>query len=101
VKLTPDNIQPLLTDLYGAPWQDALRPGEDPESFATQLRLLDAVQCPRCDDWHEDGDLVTTDAHADAWCGPCWGAEADDAETMAYHEHCNDGVRAAYERTAR
>lgn len=90
MKLTPDNIHIPLVEAFGPDWREDA--GENPDAFDTQLKMLDATLCPRCDEWWEDGDLVATDAHEDAWCGPCWEAEADDAETMAYHEYCLEGA---------
>jgi hypothetical protein len=93
MRLTPDNIRIALVEAYGTWWQDALSPDQDVESFTTQLQMIDAVRCPRCDEWWEDGDLVTTDAHADAWCGPCWEAEAQEADLhSAYYDHCWEGA---------
>ena len=93
MKLTPDNIHIALVEAYGTWWQDALSPDQDAESFTTQLQMIDAVRCPRCTDWWEDGDLVTTDAHADAWCGPCWEAEAQECKPFTpYYDHCWAGA---------
>lgn len=88
MRLTPDNIHIPLVEAFGPDWRE-----EAGEDFAAQLQAVDAVRCPGCDCWWEDGDLVTTYAHADAWCGPCWEAEAQEADLYsAYYDHCWDGA---------
>lgn len=88
MKLTPDNIHVPLVEAFGPDWRE-----EVGESFIAQLKLLDATLCPRCAEWWEGGDLVTTDAHADAWCGPCWEAEAQECKPFTpYYDHCWAGA---------
>jgi hypothetical protein len=91
MRLTPDNIHIPLVEAFGPDWREDA--GENPDAFDTQLKVLDATLCPRCDEWWEDGDLVATDAHEDAWCGPCWEAEAQECKPFTpYYDHCWAGA---------
>ena len=91
MRLTPDNIHIPLVEAFGPDWREDA--GENPDAFDTQLKVLDATLCPRCDEWWEDGDLVATDAHEDAWCGPCWEAEAQECKPFTpYYDYCWEGA---------
>lgn len=102
MKLTPDNIAGPLAYVYGEDWRDAITfdPGEDPDNFETQLKLIDAVQCDLCDGWFEDGDTASDpDGYSEhTCCTGCWEAVAEDAFTRREYEAAHAAIRVIEDR---